>query len=456
MSYTSMDVVTRPSEPIPAKGFPSSYGSEARRVYGTDFTYTAAPGRPVEGVVRDAKTNQPLAGVELVSDHFAGAVMHGITDLKTTTDEQGRFRLTGLPKGSGNALSALPNDEQPYFIQPVPVPDPPGTAPVQVEIALHKGIWIEGRVTEKATGEPVPGAWLFYLPFLANQFAQATPEFNRNGNGPGATHQDRYQTKSDGTYRLVGLAGRAIVGVQSHSKKPYLMGDGAAEIKGMNQHGHFETWRNPVNPSKLWPTSMKEINPGAATKVVHLDFQLDSGANVRLRVIDAQGKPVTGLNLAGRTQRGRHEFDVKPEAEFDVLTLALGEDRMVLVRNEERKLGKVVHVKSGDDKSGPVTVTLEPMATIVGRVADVDGNPVSGATIRTDPQPGGDFSLHLGQVVSDKEGRFVVPNVPIGCKYNLVVESGLASKNRRVAFSSDVTVRPGESTDFGEIRFKRD
>ena len=457
MSYTSVDVLTRLSEPIPAKGFPSNYGSEARRVYGADFTYTAAPGRPVEGVVRDAKTKQPLAGVDLVSDHFAGAVMHGITDLKTTTDEQGRFRLTGLPKGSGNALSALPNDEQPYFVQPVPVPDPPGMAPVQVEITLHKGIWIEGRVTEKETGQPVPGAWLHYLPFLENAFAQATPEFDRDGNGPGATHQDRYQTKSDGTYRLVGLAGRAIVGVVSHSKKPYLMGDGAAGIKGMNQRGHFATWRNPVNPSKLWPTSMKEINPAAVTKVVHLDFQLDSGAKVRLRVVDLQGKPVTDLKLAGRSQRGRRELGVEPESEFDVVcSRTRREDRMVLVRNEERKLGKVVHVKPGDDKNGPVMVTLEPMATIVGHVADVDGNPVSGATIRTDPLPGGDFNLRLSRVASDREGRFVVPKVPDGCKYNLVVESGIAPKSRRVAFFRDASVRPGETSDVGDIRFKND
>ena len=115
-----------------------------------------------------------------------------------------------------------------------------------------------------------------------------------------------------------------------------------------------------------------------------------------------------------------------------------------------------MHVKPGDDKAGPVTVTLEPMAIIVGRIADEDGNPVSGATIRTDPLPGGDFSLSLGQVATDKEGRFVVPDVPIGCKYTLVVESGLAAKNRHVAFSKDQVVQPGKSTDVGEIRFTRD
>ena len=137
-----------------------------------------------------------------------------------------------------------------------------------------------------------------------------------------------------------------------------------------------------------------------------------------------------------------------------MITLTEGEDRMVLIRHEERKLGKVVHVKPGDDKDGPVKVTLGPLATIVGRVADADGNPVSGATIRTDPLPGGDFSLSLGQVASGNEGRFIVPDVPIGCEYTLVVESRLTAKDRRVAFATKKAVRPGETTDVGEIRFK--
>jgi beta-lactamase regulating signal transducer with metallopeptidase domain/protocatechuate 3,4-dioxygenase beta subunit len=455
ISYTSADVITRPCEPTPASGFPSSYGSEAQCVYGADFTYTAAPGRPVEGIVRDAKTGQPLAGVEVVSDHFAGAVISGMTDLKTMTDQQGRFRLVGLPKGSGNVITALPNEQQPYFVREIPVPDPPGMAPVQIEIALHKGIWIEGRVTDKVTGEPVPRSWLYYLPFLENRFAQATPEFDRNGNGPATTHQDRYQSKSDGTVRLVGLPGHAIVGVDSRSKTHYLRGDGSPAIKGMNQRGYFDTWRNPLNPNKLWPTSMKEVNLVAATKIAHVEFQLDPGAKVRMRAIDPQGNPVTGLKMAGRCQRGWPEFDVKPEAEFDVLTLAPAEDRMVLIRNEERKLGKVVHVKPGDDKNGPVTVMLEPLATIVGRVVDADGNPVSGATVRSDPQPGGDFSLHLNEVPSGKDGRFIVPDVPIGCEYNLVAESGLAVNNRRCAFFQNAKLLPGESTDVGEIRLAK-
>ncbi len=456
IGYNSLNVVTRRMEPIPAKGFPSNYGSEGDRVFGADFTYTAAPGRPVEGIVRDAKTGQPLAGANVRSEHFAGAVMHGIRDLKTTTDGQGRFRLVGFPKGRGNKVLVAPNDDQPYFLKDYEVPDPPGIAPVPVEIGLDKGIWIEGKVTDQETGKPVPGAWLHYLPFLENTFAQATSVFDKHGNTNGVTYQDRYQTKADGTYRLVGLPGRAIVGVVSHSDKPYLQGAGSESIKGKNEHGHFPTYRNPVNPGKYWPTVMKEINPAEGTKVIPVDLALLAGAKVRVRVVDPHGKPVTELKVGGRTSRGRHEWNVKHGAEFEVVTLAPEEDRMVLVIQEERKLGKIVHVKPGDDTKGPVTVALEPLATIAGRVLDADGNPVSGATIRTDPQPGGDFSLSLaGWLTSDATGKFVRSDVPTGCKYSLVVESGMAAKDRRVAFK-DATVRAGETTDLGEIRFKND
>ena len=254
--------------------------------------------------------------------------------------------------------------------------------------------------------------------------------------------QDRYQTKADGSYRLVGLPGRAIVGVVSYDKKPYLQGAGSESIKGMDQNGHFPTYRNPIDPGKHWPTSMKEINPPEGTEAVHLDLALVPGAKVRVRVVDRAGKPVTGLSLAGRTQRGNHEWNVKHEAEFDVVTLAPGEDRMVLVIQEERKLGKAFRVKPGDDKKGPVRSTLEPLATIAGRVTDADGNPVSGATIRTDPLPGGDFGLSLAsRIASDGKGKFVVPNVPTGCNYSIAVERG--SGQRIIELPSSRTLRCG-------------
>jgi hypothetical protein len=101
-------------------------------------------------------------------------------------------------------------------------------------------------------------------------------------------------------------------------------------------------------------------------------------------------------------------------------------------------------------------VTLEPLATITGRVVDADGNPVSGAMIRPDLLPGGDFSPRLNQVSAGPDGRFTVPDVPAGCEYSLGVESSAPLPNRRFAFSKHLTIKPGVTADAGEIRLKND
>ena len=213
VAYTSIDVVTRTTEPFPARGFPDTHGPGAQTVYGADFTYTANPGRPVEGVVLDAKTKQPMAGVSVQSWRFAGSDFVDTRQLKTVSDENGRFRIVGMPKGKGNVVIAIPSDNQPYFMREASVDDPPGIGPVPVEIELHRGVMITGRITDKSTGKPVAGARLHYLPFLENTFVQALPEFDKHGNVNG--FQTRYTSGADGTYKLVGMPGRAIVGVES-------------------------------------------------------------------------------------------------------------------------------------------------------------------------------------------------------------------------------------------------
>jgi len=451
IAHTHLEVVTRRVEPFPAQGFTNSWGPGTQTIHGVDFTFTAAPGRVVEGVVRDAKDKKVMKDVDVWSNSFSGSHIRGITSLKTRTDSEGRFRLAGFPKGDGNQLLIVPNDDQPYFMQEVAIPDPPGLGAVPVEVSLHKGLWIEGKLTDKETEAPLAGAWLHYLPFFENKFALGTPEFHPGGYVDG--HQQRYKSKADGTYRLVGLPGRAIVGAGVWTGKPYRRGAGAESIKGMNERGHFATWSNPVMASRHFPDSMKEINPPEGTETVHLDLTLDPGAKVHLRVVDPQGKPVTGVKSGGRRNRGRYDNEAEAQAEIDVVTLGPGEDRMVWLVHEGRKLGRIIHVKDGDDKNGPVVVTLDPSATITGRIVDPDGNPVSGATIRPSLKPGGDFSLSLPQVASGSDGRFTVPSVPTGCDYSLVAESGAKITQRRVAFK-DAAVRPGETTDIGDIKFK--
>ena len=139
--------------------------------------------------------------------------------------------MIGMPKGAENRLWFVPNDQQPYFMREVDVPDPAGLGPVRMDIELHRGIWITGKVTDGATGAPVPTVRMLYLPFLTNEYAQRTPEFHPNGFVDGNARQTRFQSKADGTYRIVGLPGPAIVGAESILKS-YRHGVGYADISG--------------------------------------------------------------------------------------------------------------------------------------------------------------------------------------------------------------------------------
>jgi beta-lactamase regulating signal transducer with metallopeptidase domain len=451
ISYSSIDVATRKMDAFAAPGFPNTYGPGRCMIYGSDFIYTAPPSRPIEGVVKDSQSGKPLAGVEVRSYRFAGSNFIGTMPIRTTTDVKGHFHVLGMPKGKGNRLIVVPNDDEPYFLQEMEVPDPPGAGLVSVEAAMHRGVWIEGKVTEKATGRPVSGAWLHYLPFLDNPFAQAAPMFDKHQNTQGVAVQDRYQSKADGTFRLVGLPGHAIVGVMVYGK-PYLQGAGSDSIKGMNAAGHFLTYRNPVNPGRLWPTVMKEINPSADSQRVELDLEVTQGASARIRIVDPQGEPVVGVKTQGRSARGSYERDELASADAEVINLVPDEERTVLLRHEGRQIGKVIRLRKGDDADGAVVVKLEPVATLTGRVTDADGNAVPGATVRPDLLPSGDFGLNLGTVATDAKGRFVVLNVPIGCEYAFVAEN----QKQQFTFLEKAAVKPGETTDVGDIRFKSD
>ena len=453
IAFASIDVVTRKVEPFPAAGYANTFGAGKQTIFGSDFTYTATPSRLIEGIVKDSKTGRALAGVEIRSYHFAGSDFIGIMTLKTKTDDRGRFQLAGLPKGAGNKVIVVPSDEQPYLMQEVKIPDPPGAGPVSLELVLQKAIWIEGKITEKATGKPVEGAWLHYFPFLSNTFAQQHPAFDGDGNTDGTGFQHRYLTKADGTFRLVGLPGRAIVGAVVDKGK-YIVGAGSEAIEGMSAAGHFETFNNPIIPGKLFPTVMKEINPPADAETVHVDLEVVSGPSVRVRVVDPEGKPIAGLKTSGRF--GRSSFDKvdMPAADAEVANMMPDEQRIFVVRHHERRLGKVTTVKQGDDASGPVVVSLAPVATIRGRVVDAEGNPVAAAKIRPDVLPHGDFGLSLANVVTGADGRFVIEDLPAGCDYGIAVETTEPIKGRRYAHHPRAAVKPAETTEIGDIKIE--
>src|SRR5262249_7997448 len=107
-------ILTRPGKAIEVlhrEGKPEDgYPREVTTYHGANFRIVAAPTRPIVGIVRDKDTRKPLVGVTVGS--YAQAVRPGsyrsVDLVRTTTDAQGRYRLTGLPKGEGYQVVAIP------------------------------------------------------------------------------------------------------------------------------------------------------------------------------------------------------------------------------------------------------------------------------------------------------------------------------------------------------------
>jgi beta-lactamase regulating signal transducer with metallopeptidase domain/protocatechuate 3,4-dioxygenase beta subunit len=452
LALSEVMVINRKMEPFVAPGLRSKLGAGGTTVYGADCSIVAAPGRAVVGTVRDARTGEPVAGVAVESDCFAGSWLRGnVRDLKAVTDAQGRFRLDGFPKGLGSKIGVSPRLDQPYFVRQLDVPDPAGLDPIEMAVELHRGLWITGKVTNKKTGEPVEGARLQYLPFLDNEFPRELPEFG-NGFVRGDWSQ-RYQTAEDGTFRLLGLPGHAIIGTD-HGGLAFRKGMGSESIAGMGADGNFKTWHNPMNASKNWPDSMKEINPAKVEDEVRVDLELDPGGTVRLTAVDPEGRPAGDLSVMRVSNSGaRSQANQSPDVE--AINFAPNEARTVVLREERRGIGKAVRVRLGDDAKGPVVVKLEPLAAITGRVVDADDQPIVGATVNASMKPVEDYHPSLPDVVTDRAGRFRVPGVPVGCDYRLSVHRNRTNARSFNTTWGDATVKPGETTDVGDVKFKK-
>jgi 5-hydroxyisourate hydrolase-like protein (transthyretin family) len=437
-------------EPFTAKGFLNRYGSSLMVFHGADFTWTVMPSRLIEGIVKDAKTGRPLEGVAVESERFAGAIHLGVRDLKTQTDADGRFRLAGMPRAKGNMVRVVSRSDQPYFATVVEAPNPADLEPARNEISLQEGIWIEGKLTDQASGKPIPRARLYYFPYLSNSFAVSIPGFARdflNANDRSPT------TGDDGSFRLVGLPGRGIVGALAHHDDPYRLGAGSESIAGMDEKGHFPTFYGSGQPGKYWPTVMKEIDAPADAGAFHVDLEATAGASVRLRVVGPDGNPLAKVKSEGRTVRGGPDPGTLDAADAVVSKLGPDEERLVFFRQLDAKVGKAVRVRPGDDADGPVVVALEPLATITGRIVDEDGAAVPAASVSTYVFPLEDDPLHLAEVSSDADGRFVVTDVPIGAEYSVNVRGGPTVKSNPYARAEKVVVKPGETADVGELRF---
>jgi RNA polymerase sigma factor (sigma-70 family) len=421
----------------------------------------ASPCRSIEGVVRDSKTGAPVAGATITSYRFADDKMGNNGLLTTRSDAQGRYRIVGMPRGSGNELAVIPPAGEPFLPSLELVADTPGLGPIAHDIELTRGVTVEGKIADERTGKPVR-AWIAYHAAADNPNLHTVPGLRRFDH---PAYTMRVETAVDGTYRLAALPGRGAISVETQTRDYPALDNGMfRSVSGFL----------PVLPNFF--QAVREIDLPRGVERRHEDIKLDPGQAIDGTLLDPDGKPLVGAYVYGLENIGFWSYQPLPGASFRVIALrpsrivdlsglrqpgTLTEKmlrlvpkppRTVVFQHDARKLAGAIAV--GGDQSGPLSVRLQPWGVVEGRTVDSEGKalPNIGLEIQLpDSVRAGDGTImHRPEHVrAGADGRFRIEGLAPGQRYRIFARSVPGQVTR-----SNVTlgpIKPGETRELGNF-----
>jgi hypothetical protein len=293
-------------------------------------------------------------------------------------------------------------------------------------------VTVSGKVTDKTTGKPVAGARVEYFPLYPNG---ATDVLDA-----GSSPRTEATTDKDGAYSVAVLAGPGMIGVTGPKRDgcmcawitpkelekvlkvpPSVEGfiEGYYLAVATGGQGWQGVWQQDYNALVL-------LNPGEQDKSLARDVELVFSEDRKGQVIDPDGKTLAGVRVWGLSPR-RGIGETLKSTEFTVRGINPKAPRTLLFLHKDRNLGFVLK-ELPKEKSGPLTVALQPCGSVSGRFVDQDGKPVVGSRVSVSPKSWS--CLDRLEVTTDKDGRFRLKGLVPGMEYkglpgdNLSVESG--------------------------------
>jgi RNA polymerase sigma factor (sigma-70 family) len=424
----------------------------AKTIYGATFDHLIPPGRALTGIVRDKRTGQPLAGIEIGGEE---------TNSRATTDANGRYTLPGFPKGKSYGLMVLAGQKPPYFVTCASVPDTAGLAPIQADVACVPGIPMKFKLIDKQTGKPVVGADVFYWPVYPNSHVREVPGFAPKGIGP----YNSGIAQDDGTYLLGVLPGPGAVFVRTAEGKyppacvdPEAFFDSGKDKKSSGRSRRTYGDRNSIviatgegstsSPQEQF-SAIVLINPPDGSGPLTAEAVLERDPKREVRVLGPDGAPLTGVTTESDGAEATKTPGVMTVSKLNPLR-----PRRFTFRHDTRKL--VGSLVARGDEAEPYTVKLQPWGSIAGRLVDAQSQPRPKVHLRTtdweaatiDPARG----LLPGGLKTDEQGRFRVEGLVPGQKYSGNAVGEEAAKGGFGVVIDRVVLEPGETRDLGDVR----
>ena len=416
---------------------------------------------------RDQDTGAPIARVRITGGPNIPNNMGRTPGVEATTDAQGRYQITGLPTSRGFKLFTEAPSGQPYvncgFVSPVSEHRP---GPFTFDMTLKRGVLVRGRLTDKSTGQPLVGS-VSYHAFADNAHLNAYPNFKRGSQEtrvttPGwdvavrapempAAGQELPRILIpgfDGRFTIPALPGRGLIAARAQEER-YLHGIGVGAIQGFDRSiGAFPTY--PFYCMTVDKHVFAEINPAPGVREIALELQVDPGRTVKGRIVGPDGQAI----LDGGTEiRTLDLFQMPPgppsdSPTFVVTGLPAGRYRIDFI-HRDRKLAGALFLKG--DETGSLTVKLQPWGTVVGRVIDEEGIPLTDVELSSTFHDG--FDPEHGDLEDrptvDARGRFRIEGLVPGVKYDA---DGRSPNKADGPVMKDTRLAPGEVKDLGNVK----
>ena len=339
------------------------------------FLGLAAPARAVEvpydgvyGVVTDAKTGAPVAGIRIVESDRWGYVA------STVTAADGSYAL----QPAGAATLALTDPTGVYRDTSVAVSANPGGAPVRQDVALASYPSISGRITD-TSGNPLSGICAGVVVVSGTATTGSTC------------------TGADGTYR-VPVTAPATVHVQFFDP---------------NQTYVDQWWDGVATEAKA-----KSIKAGA-TDVRNVNAKLQRGATITVPLRSATGEALRGcaITMANNNYVSGCAYEAGSSATIRGLVAGTYTVTGRAFDQSYVRRSVTVTVRTGQDVT-TAPLVLPVGGRITGRALYADGSPVLGICasakvldLRTFPGPGEDG---IGCDENLENGRFTIGGLEAG------------------------------------------
>jgi len=233
-------------------------------------------------------SGKPAAGITVVAT-ISNSIFDNKTVAKSTTDEDGNYKISGLTAGRftimplTKAFVVGSSTASKQLAQSVNVAD--GEVITKIDFTLVRGGVITGRITD-AEGHPLIG----------ERVSIALKDGTPDANNPLSMFSGARKTDDRGVYRVYGLSqGSYKVSVGQASSS------GAVSIMGMGGSQYVKTFYPGVQDEAR--ATIIEIKEGAEVANVDITVgKLGNGFAVTGRVIDADsGQPVPSVYIAQST-----------------------------------------------------------------------------------------------------------------------------------------------------------